>query len=46
MASGFGQCPSCGKMSLIVVEEERDEKGNLTYVKVRCAGCGFSKWLG
>ncbi len=45
MASGFGQCPNCGKMSLIVVAEERDEEGNLIDIKVKCAGCGYNHWM-
>lgn len=45
MASGFGQCPNCGKMPLIVVAEERDEEGNLIDIKVKCAGCGYNHWM-
>ena len=45
MTAGFGECPKCGKMSLLVVEEKRDDRGSLIDVKVKCANCEFSKKL-
>ena len=43
--SGFGECPECGKKSLVIVKEERDDEGNLYAVVVKCANCGFRKRL-
>ncbi|KAF5429020.1 hypothetical protein C5S39_09785 [Candidatus Methanophagaceae archaeon] len=44
MASRFGKCPNGGKMSLIVVAEERDEERNLIDIGVKCAGCRYNHW--
>ena len=43
--AGFGECPKCGKMSILVTEERRDDRGSLIEVTVKCVNCGFSKKL-
>ena len=41
-AGGFGECPRCGKLTLIQ-KPEYDESGNVTYIEVKCVNCGFKK---
>ena len=45
MNGGFGECPNCGKLTLVqmVVEEPGPFGGR--YIKVKCVNCGFSETL-
>jgi len=39
---GFGQCPNCDKIGLIITEKGTDYSEGRRYIRVKCILCGFS----
>ena len=41
MDGGFGQCPKCGKFSLVIAA--RWEEAYWAYIIVKCINCGYEE---
>ena len=39
--NGFGECPECGKIGLVIVERGEDPIRKWKYIKVKCIHCGY-----
>ena len=39
---GFGQCPKCDKIGLLITEMGTDLSEGRKYIRVKCILCGFS----
>jgi len=39
-AGGFGECPRCGKLTLVQMLVDRRSEA---YIAVECVNCGFKK---
>jgi len=53
--NGFGECPRCGKIGLVIVQIEEEERPMIGWehrvikyihsIEVKCIYCGYSKTI-